>query len=154
MLKVERVLHKYPIHLPSEWLWDVTDGGRLVCSCVREEDAWDIATLLARLEEWQSVGSRIQEAATGKPGPLSDSDVIGELAALRAQLEAAQAQVARVRAMIQSLRKSAAFYRRVGAALELGIRGDTPAMDEARAIVLENAARRLLAALDGEGDAS
>lgn len=39
--------------------------------------------LRARLAQWQDVGERIQEAATGKRGQLSDSDVIGEIDALR-----------------------------------------------------------------------
>lgn len=50
----------------------------------------------AKLNESQAVGSRIQEEAMGKPGPLSDSDVIGELVALRAKLEAAQADRAKL----------------------------------------------------------
>lgn len=38
-----------------------------------------------KLTEWQQVGDAIMEAVTGKPGPLSDSDVIGEFRRLEAQ---------------------------------------------------------------------
>lgn len=39
------------------------------------------------ISDWQSCGDRIMEAVTGKAAPLSDSDVIGEVAALRAEIE-------------------------------------------------------------------
>ena len=46
-----------------------------------------IKALVAQVDEWERVGNAIMECATGKPGPLSDSDVCGEIAALRAQVE-------------------------------------------------------------------
>ena len=43
------------------------------------------------LDEWKQVGNAIMECATGKPGPLSDSDVCGVINDLRAQVAELQA---------------------------------------------------------------
>ena len=46
---------------------------------------------LLSLDEWERVGNAIMECATGKPGPLSDSDVggvINDLGAKVAELQA------------------------------------------------------------------
>jgi hypothetical protein len=41
---------------------------------------------LATIEKWQRVGDAIMLCATGKAAPLSDSDVCGVIAELRAQV--------------------------------------------------------------------
>lgn len=43
----------------------------------------EVARLNAIIEQWEVVGNAIMECVTGKPAPLSDSDVIGEINALR-----------------------------------------------------------------------
>ena len=50
---------------------------------------------LATIEKWQRVGDAIMLCATGKAAPLSDSDVCGVIAELRAQVAKLQAKVAK-----------------------------------------------------------
>jgi len=46
----------------------------------------EVERLRATVDEWQRVGDAIMQCVRGKPGPLSDSDVIGELERLRDKL--------------------------------------------------------------------
>lgn len=43
-----------------------------------------------QLDAWKACGDEITRAVRGSPGPLSDSDVIGEIEALRFDLKAAR----------------------------------------------------------------
>ena len=49
---------------------------------------------LATIEKWQRVGDEIMLCATGKAAPLSDSDVCGVIADLRAQVAELWTQLA------------------------------------------------------------
>ena len=149
----------------------------------------EVATLRARAEaadaqvaEWQAVGSRIQDAATGKPGPLSDGDVIAELTAMRHRLAVAEAKVAhgerhlrmakatlhewqvanRNRVWVARAQRAEAKLARVRALVE-GLEHDSPqffagsplspAGKKLAVTIGQGAAEAILAAIDGEGGA-
>lgn len=59
------------------------ETGRRVAVYEGLEVHQEITRLRATLAEWQQVGDAIMVAVRGKPGPLSDSDVIGEIGRLR-----------------------------------------------------------------------
>lgn len=47
----------------------------------------EIRRLQEEVKEWQRVGNEIMIVATGKPSPLSDSDVCGEINKLRDDID-------------------------------------------------------------------
>lgn len=49
--------------------------------------------LKAIIAQWEAVGDAIMECVTGKPAPLSDSDVIGEVNALRHKVDELSARL-------------------------------------------------------------
>lgn len=57
----------------------------------RSEDDAEIERLQAALSTWEQTGNAIMQCAVGREAPLSDSDVCGEINALRAQVAELQA---------------------------------------------------------------
>ena len=64
----------------------------VVDSVIAERDA-EIAALEAQVAEWERVGNAIMLCAVGREAPLSDSDVCGEINALRAQVKKLRAEI-------------------------------------------------------------
>lgn len=58
--------------------------------------------LLIALAHWQTVGDAIMTCVRGTPGPLSDSDVIGEITSLRAENERLRTEIARLRGLFKT----------------------------------------------------
>ena len=133
-----------------------------------------LAAAEAQVDERQEVGARIQEAATGEPGPLSDSDVIAELTALRARVELLQGRVERRerdldkakttlhewqvanrnRVWVARAQRAEAQVARVWALAEKWVAmGPYGGIDPAVYFTVRRG-KDILAALDGEGGAS
>lgn len=66
-----------------------------------ERDA-EIAALKAKLSTWEDTGDAIMLCAVGREAPLSDSDVCGEINALRHQVAELQATVKKLQAEIHA----------------------------------------------------
>jgi len=81
----------------------------------------EIERLTKVLDNWKAVGDAIMVAATGKPGPLSDSDVVGEIERLKSELDAANQRFAEMntptgreielQAIVDAVRSEAGFGR-------------------------------------------
>lgn len=59
----------------------------------RSEDDAEIERLQAALSTWEQTGNAIMQCAVGREAPLSDSDVCGEINALRAQVKKLRAEI-------------------------------------------------------------